>query len=253
MMTSTDFCDRLKYMAMQRASEYNNTFPYNCCYIHENGKISADCIGLIKSLINEPSIYNRTAPVGYYVVPNQVIPDTSEIGLLSLCKNVSTDFNEVKEGSYLYMGGHAGIYVGRFEDGGICNVVECTKGWNANKITTSYVDTAGRRFNHRGGSQLGSWLKHGYLSDYIRFVPQPDIEWKKKWHLYVNDKMIKNKWYQVEGLWYLFDAYGIMLTGWAKRKNKWYYLDTETGAMVTGTKVIDGKTYTFGSDGALIE
>jgi glucan-binding YG repeat protein len=44
-----------------------------------------------------------------------------------------------------------------------------------------------------------------------------------------------------------------MHTGWewVAEKNAWYYLDPDTGVMATGTKTIDGKTYTFGSDGAM--
>ena len=43
-----------------------------------------------------------------------------------------------------------------------------------------------------------------------------------------------------------------MHTGWewVAEKGAWYYLDPGTGVMVTGTRTIDGKTYTFSSDGA---
>ena len=43
-----------------------------------------------------------------------------------------------------------------------------------------------------------------------------------------------------------------MYTGWYKEKKNWYYLMPGTGAMVTGTVVIDGVTYTFNSSGQLI-
>ena len=43
-----------------------------------------------------------------------------------------------------------------------------------------------------------------------------------------------------------------MHTGWLQDNGKWYYLDPTNGDMYTGTHVIDGKTYTFDSSGALI-
>ena len=42
-----------------------------------------------------------------------------------------------------------------------------------------------------------------------------------------------------------------MLAGWQQIGGKWYYLDD--GAMVTGTKKINGKTYTFNSSGVWVK
>ena len=42
-----------------------------------------------------------------------------------------------------------------------------------------------------------------------------------------------------------------MQTGWIQLSGKWYYLDS-SGVMVTGTRVIDGKSYTFNSSGVWI-
>ena len=39
-----------------------------------------------------------------------------------------------------------------------------------------------------------------------------------------------------------------MLTGWLQLEDKWYYL-SESGAMVTGIREIDGKKYCFANDG----
>ena len=41
-----------------------------------------------------------------------------------------------------------------------------------------------------------------------------------------------------------------MKTGWLEWNGDWYYFDG-SGAMVTGTKTIDGKSYTFASDGRM--
>lgn len=93
----------------------------------------------------------------------------------------------------------------------------------------------------------------------------------------------KNRWGQVNGVWYYFDGEGRMLTGWQYVNHQWYYLfteeDTKTktglkegalatgwyfdsayqawfylgadGAMAVGQREIDGKQYYFNpeSDG----
>lgn len=165
-----DFCEHLIFMAKNRESYYDNSFPFNSCYIHERGVISADCIGLVKGLINDSDIWKKLKPAGYYVTPGQIIGDLSEDGILNECQNVSGDFNKLLPAEYLYMAGHAGVYCGEFEHaGGICNVVECTTDFGDNGITSSYVDSSGRRFDHKGGTEWRSWEKHGMLTKYIEY------------------------------------------------------------------------------------
>ena len=45
-----------------------------------------------------------------------------------------------------------------------------------------------------------------------------------------------------------------MHTGWLSDGGKWYYLESKVGntagTMFTGTHQINGKSYTFGADGA---
>ena len=278
-MTANDFCYRLKYMALNRESFYSNSFPKNCLYINNGGVLSADCIGMIKSLINEPDAYKRTSPVGYYVKPSQVIPDTTEKGILNLCSDVTSNFNKLVAGEYLYMDGHAGIYVGEFTDGsGTVNVIECTPAFGGG-ITTSYVSGTGTRFNHKGGSSLGKWQAHGKLTKYIEYA-KPVLTWIKKWYLYEDGVLVKgwkkfdDDWYylsETDGVmligwqklkwsggtnWFYFEPSGAMVTGWQKLKwsggTNWFYFEP-SGAMVTGTKVIDGKTYKFDDNGCWIE
>jgi len=168
-----DFCEHLIFMAKNRESYYDKSFPANCCQIHDRGVISADCIGLVKGLINDPDIWKKMKPAGYYVYPtgkDRIIPDANEHGILDLCSGVSNNFLHLVPGEYLYMAGHAGIYCGEFEHaGGICNVVECTTDFGDNGITSSYVDSSGRRYDHKGGREWRSWEKHGRLSKYIEY------------------------------------------------------------------------------------
>ena len=78
--------------------------------------------------------------------------------------------------------------------------------------------------------------------------------WSKsngKWY-YLKDGVIQKGWLQEGKYWYFLDrSTGAMQTGWLKDGNNWYYLNA-SGVMVTGTQVIDGKTYTFNSSGVWI-
>ena len=42
-----------------------------------------------------------------------------------------------------------------------------------------------------------------------------------------------------------------MKTGWLKDDGKWYYFE-DSGAMVTGSRTINGKTYNFNSSGVCL-
>ena len=169
MMTSTDWVRRLKHLAFKRVTYYDNTFPGNCGEINADGSISFDCIGMIKSVINEPDIVYKTAATGYYVKPGQVIPDTDELGILNLCTGIKWhSFIKMVAGEYLYMSGHGGVYVGDFSVNGlIFNVIECTAAWQGG-VVASYIDSYGRRFDHKGGTQCLAWEAHGELSKYIK-------------------------------------------------------------------------------------
>ena len=135
MMTLKKWVDCLKHIALKRKTFYDNTPPLNCGFIHQNGVLSFDCIGLVKAVINYPDIATKKSPVGFYVYPtgaDRIIPDASELCILQLCSEVRWYFNGVAEGEYLYKAGHAGVFVGTFQDGGEVNTIECTTDWGAN-------------------------------------------------------------------------------------------------------------------------
>ena len=182
MIKVKDFIKALKHLALERVTYYDNHYPSNCGEINPDGSISFDCIGLVKSLINELDIAYKTSPAGYFVRPGQVIPDTTENGILELCTDVKThDFLSAAPGSYLCMyGEHAGIYVGEFTDpSGVCNVIECTVASFDSGVTTSYVDNDGIRWNHKGGYQERKWDAVGKLSRYIDYSDEPEKKTKK--------------------------------------------------------------------------
>lgn len=164
MLTSKNWIERLRHL-FSRTTYYDNSFPSNCGEINPDGSISFDCIGLVKSVINEPDIVYKTAPAGYHVTPGQVIPDASEIGILNLCTDVKWgDFSNLVPGEYLYMAGHAGVYLG----GG--QVIECTTDWEGGCVCSGINQWGGRA---RNGIWGRSWEAHGKLSRYIDYSEQP--------------------------------------------------------------------------------
>ena len=178
MLKNYDWTKRLKYLAEKRTTYYDNSFPGNCGEINSDGSISFDCIGMVKSVINEPDIVYMTSPSGYYVKPGQVIPDTTELGILELCTDVVWgNFSELVNGEYLYMGGHAGIY---FMGDEKYNVIECTPAWQGG-VQKSWVDADGTRRNIKGGTPCCAWEAHGKLSKYVSYSVTPQVVVNGKW------------------------------------------------------------------------
>ena len=70
--------------------------------------------------------------------------------------------------------------------------------------------------------------------------------------------MLFRSWFMdpASGKYYMFDSQGYMKTGWIDWENNRYYCDekgTPSGAMVTGTYIIDGLEYQFDASGAMID
>ena len=88
--------------------------------------------------------------------------------MINQCKNVSSDFTNIKKGEMLWMDGHAGVYVG---DG---NVIEATAGWDTWKVIKSQIGKNGERtYNGKGGSR--NWEKHGFLP-YVDYTENEIVE-----------------------------------------------------------------------------
>jgi glucan-binding YG repeat protein len=89
-------------------------------------------------------------------------------------------------------------------------------------------------------------------------------EWKQdaatgKWYYLRSDGTNpKNQWFQDPDTqyWYFMGEDGYMVTGWFESSGQRYYLAAEgtpSGAMVTGDYTIDGITYHFDENGALVQ
>ena len=165
---------RLKYLAFNRVTYYDNSFPANCGEINPDGSISFDCIGMEKTVLNEPDIVYKTKPAGYHVEPGQVVPDWADgAGILGLCTDAKWwDFSTIVPGEHLYMrtDGHGGVYVGEFVHAGLTyNVIECTAAWAGGVIPTYLDKNTGARLQYKGGPQCYAWEAHGKLSKYVDY------------------------------------------------------------------------------------
>lgn len=93
--------------------------------------------------------------------------------ILNHCENVSSDFKNTICSEFLLTAAedHAGVFIDEEKwNGYIFNVAECTPKIVRNGVLVmsdgchlSYVDEQGRRYNHKGGVQVGAWAKHGRL------------------------------------------------------------------------------------------
>ena len=148
-MTESQFISRLQALA-SRKTYYKNKYPYNLCYIHNDNRTSADCVNLIKALLNGYDVTN-TKP-GYYQRDLSNTGDCTEAELLCQCTDVSSNFKLLGgQCAILYMKGHVGVYLGRdvVINGNVYNVIECTASWEKG-ILYSYVDITGARYKCKG-------------------------------------------------------------------------------------------------------
>lgn len=110
-----------------------------------------DCCGLIKGVLWG---WNATASsiYGGAVYQSNGVPDAGagKSGLISYCKDVSTDFSNIVVGEMLWLDGHVGVYVG---DG---MAIECTTAWDdkVQKVECWNVKKTGRG---------RKWTSHGKL------------------------------------------------------------------------------------------
>ena len=108
-----------------------------------------DCSGLIKAILwgwsgNQAKIHGG-ADYG-----SNGVPDLCADQLISVCKDVSTNFSKVEIGEAVWLPGHIGIYIG---DG---LAVECSPKWK-NGVQITSCNTAKLGIHRR------NWTKHGKL------------------------------------------------------------------------------------------
>ena len=106
-----------------------------------------DCVGLIKGVLWGWN-GDKSKSYGGAVYASNGVPDISADAMIQRCKSVSSNFNSIAVGEFLWMKGHCGIYIG---DG---QVIESSPKWDNGVQVTSFV--------------ARNWLKHGKLP-YIEY------------------------------------------------------------------------------------
>ena len=162
-MRVKEFIDKLE-LALREPSKYQSGGwgKYDGTYWNW------DCICLIKGILWGWTADKTKPRGGGAVYASNGVPDIGENTMINQCKNVSTDFTNIKKGEMVWLDGHAGVYVG---DG---NVIEATAGWNTFKVIKSQIGKNGERtYNGKGGS--ANWQKHGFLP-YVDYTEDKIVE-----------------------------------------------------------------------------
>ena len=145
-----------------------------------------DCIGLIKGVLwgwND----------GGAVYASNGVPDISADAAIEKCSEVSTDFNNIAVGEYLWMKGHCGIYIGN----GLA--VESSPKWK-NGVQVTACNCSKKGYNSR------YWSKHGKLP-YVEYSSEAkEVKTTVSIELSVLRKGSKGE--QVKTLQRLLNAFG---------------------------------------------
>lgn len=193
-MNNEEYVSKLKQIA-ERKTKYWNKYPYNLLYVHKEGYTSGDCLNTIKALLNGYDVNNTKT--GYYQRDLSNTGDVSEPVLLSMCTEISSNFEFVPKGSLLYMRGHVGSFVGlTSRNGRNYNVIECTKSFGGG-IVYSWCDADGTRRSCQGGAKNGKWVSHGLMTRFLAYnglgyepspIPLPKDDKSKDQNIYIVQK-----------------------------------------------------------------
>lgn len=157
-----------------------------------------DCVNLIKALLWG---WRGDATQGYGGAEygSNGVPDIDEATMISVCKDVSTDFRYIQVGEVVWMPGHIGVYVG---DG---LAVECTPKWK-DGVQITAVHNIGKKKGYNGRA----WTKHGKLP-YVEYEAE-----KKEEECAVNVKVLRTgcKGESVKALQTLLIGYGYSCGSW---------------------------------------
>lgn len=120
-----------------------------------------DCVCLIKSILWGWN-GQKTALYGGAVYKSNGIPDIDADTMIDVCRNVSSDFRNIKVGSAVWMPGHIGVFVGNGK------VVECTPSWDDGVQVTDCYNVLGNT-----GKPGRYWEAHGLLPYVDYSIPTP--------------------------------------------------------------------------------
>lgn len=184
--TVKKFIEILLHIVFDCKTRYMNVLPYNCGFRHQDGSYSFDCWNLVKSIFWG---WTDGFNVGSYCFAKDKngMGDWNGKQILDKCSAVSKNFSNIGKGEYLLTGmeDHAGIYIGTYTwQGYEFNTIECSPQTDVmlGGVMLTYTDEKGRRYNHKGGTQAGSWAYHGKLPwiDYEDEVPVVEVKVENK-------------------------------------------------------------------------
>lgn len=182
-MNNIEFCEKLKNIANSGKTLYvhgafgwtlndamkeraKRSFSYNR---NISSKLDAtpsdyfgfDCVCLVKAVLWG---FNGdiTKNYGGAVYQSNNVPDYSIEQILSVCSNISGNFENIEIGEFLYMPGHCGIYIG---DG---LAVEATPSWD-----DGVQITAVRNILSVSARNSRTWKMHGKLP-YIEYIKEEE-------------------------------------------------------------------------------
>lgn len=117
----------------------------------KDGKLCTDCSGFIKGILWGYPTNGKYASNG--------VPDINADTMIKLCKDVSTNFNNVEVGEVVWVKGHIGIVI---DSSGI--VLESTSKWGSKLQKTALGNITTIK-----GLNTRVWAKHGKLP-YLNYV-----------------------------------------------------------------------------------
>ena len=121
-------------------------------------------------------------------------------------------------------------------------------GWKTGPKNTYYYGPDGARMY--GFQKIGDYTYYLNPNHYgVRVTGWMNIS--GDWYYFDKNGRMRTGLIRVGGKVYYINDEGKRQTGFITRNNKTYYFDPETGVMSTGTRVIDGVSYNFGTNGYL--
>lgn len=235
-MTNTELAEKLKAVATSYKTLYvrgcigapmttanKRRYTQNCEYNRRPKRTaminaaSSDTFGFDCSCLIKGILWgwkgDKTATYGGATYASNGVPDIGANQLITVCKNVSSDFTKIEVGEAVWMKGHIGIYIG---DG---FAVECTPSWD-NKVQITACNCSKDGYNRR------NWKKHGKLP-YVKYadipLPKPTEPFKKGDLV----RITGTKYYN-----------GTSIPAWVKAKN--WYVKQANGARVVIDRSEDG-------------
>lgn len=114
----------------------------------------------------------------------------------------------------------------------------------------------GWRYYRYNGQRAAGWHKDGsywyYLTPSTGIMRTGTLTLPSGSYFLLNSGAMTIGWFSHTDGWRYYLPTGERASGWQRIRSTWYYLAPPSGVMVTGTRVIDGVTYTFSSSGAWV-